>query len=119
VFDAWSNTEQLEQWLPPKEYKVRFREFDIQPGGSSHYCLVSTSGLEIWNKNFYQEVRKPFKLVYTHCYSDEKGTIQRHPMMARWPVEILTTVFLEEQPSNKTLLKLTLEPMNASMEEIT
>jgi uncharacterized protein YndB with AHSA1/START domain len=118
VFAAWTNPEQLEQWFPPNEYSVRFKEFNIQPGGASHYCLVSTSGLEIWRKNFYQEVRKPFKLVYTHCHSDENGGIQRHPMMARWPVEILTTVLLEEQPGNKTLLKLTLEPVNASMDEI-
>lgn len=39
-------------------------------------------------------------------------------MIANWPLEILTTVMLDEK-NKQTILKLSLKPVNASLEEIT
>jgi len=118
VFHAWTNTDHLAQWFAPKGYSVRFLESDIKPGGVSHYCMTSKHGLEMWGKIFYKDIIKPAKLSYTQCYSNEKGRIEPHPMIKTWPIEILTTVMLDEK-GHQTLLKLTWEPVNASVEEIT
>ena len=67
---------------------------------------------------FYKEMIPPAKLSYTQVYSNEQGGIEPHPMIKNFPVEILSTVMLDEK-NGKTTLDLTWEPINASTEEIT
>ena len=118
VFEAWTNPDQLAKWLPSKGYSMIFAKSDITPGGVSHYCMVSTSGLEMWSMIFYKEVIPPAKVSFTQVFSNEQGGIEPHPMIKNFPVEILSTVMLDEK-NGKTTLDLTWEPLNASMEEIT
>ena len=117
VFAAWTDPAQLEKWFAPKNYSVRFASAEISSGGECHYCMVSLSGLEIWHKIFYNEVTPPTKLVYSHCYSCAEDTIVPRPMVKDWPLEILTTVTLDER-QGKTRLELKLEPYNAGADEI-
>lgn len=118
VFEAWIDLEQLKAWFAPKDYSLIFAKSDIKPGGVSHYCMVSEHGLELWSKLFYKDIIPPAKLSYTQCYSNEAGEIQKHPMILDWPLEILTTVMLDEK-DGKTTLDLSWEPMNASQKEVT
>jgi len=118
VFDAWTKVEQLKQWIAPKGYSIYFAESDIVAGGVSHYCMTSSIGLEIWGISFYKDFIPPAKLSFTQCYSNEKGGIEPHPMIKDFPIEILTTVMLDEK-NGKTILNLTWEPKNASLEQIT
>ena len=118
VFDAWTKVEQLSKWFAPEDYSLIFAESKISPGGVSHYCMTSEHGIEMWNKLFYKQIIPPAKIVYTQCFSNNKGGIERHPMNPGWPLEIQTTVMLDDK-GGKTLLKLTLEPINARQEEIT
>ncbi len=118
VFDAWTIPDKLEKWLPSKGYSMKFTKSDITPGGVSHYCMTSKSGLEMWSMIFYKEMIPPAKLSYTQVYSNEQGGIEPHPMIKNFPVEILSTVMLDEK-NGKTTLDLTWEPINASTEEIT
>ena len=118
VFEAWSNPEQLKQWFAPKGYSVVYSKADIRAGGESHYCMVSKSGLEIWGKMFYKDFIPPAKLSYTQVFSNEKGGIEPHPMIKNFPIEIFSTVMLDEK-DGITKLDLTWEPVNASIEEIT
>lgn len=118
VFDAWTKPEQLKHWIAPKDYSVTYSKSDIKAGGESHYCIASEHGLEIWIKKFFKDFVAPAKLSYTQVYSNEQGGIEPHPMIKDFPIEIFTTVMLDEK-DGKTTLKLTWEPMNASVEQIT
>lgn len=118
VFDAWTDADQLARWFAPMGYTMRSLQSDIKPGGVNHYCMTSEHGLKMWGKFFYKDIIKPFKLSYTQVYSNEEGGIERHPMIKNFPIEIFTTVMLDEK-DGKTILKLTWEPLNASIEEIT
>jgi uncharacterized protein YndB with AHSA1/START domain len=118
VFNAWTDADQLAQWFAPKGYSMRALKSDIKPGGVNHYCMTSEHGLEIWGMIFYKDIIAPAKLSYTQVYSNEKGGIEPHPMIKNFPIEIFTTVMLDEK-DGKTILNLTWEPLNASMEEIT
>lgn len=118
VFDAWTIPDQLAKWQPSKGYSMIFSKSDIKPGGMSHYCMVSTGGLEMWSMLFYKDVISPAKVSYTQVFSNEQGGIEPHPMIKNFPVEILSTVMLDEK-NGKTTLDLTWEPVNASIEEIT
>ncbi len=117
VFAAWTNADQLAAWFAPEGYKLNFVEEDIRPGGVGHYSMTSKHGMQMWGKMFFREIIPPAKLVYIQCFSNETGGIERHPMNENWPVELLTTVMLDEK-EGKTILDLTWEPVNASIEEI-
>jgi uncharacterized protein YndB with AHSA1/START domain len=118
VFDAWTNSDHLKQWFAPRGYSVIFTKADIKAGGESHYCMASQGGLEIWGKMFYKDFIAPAKLSYTQVYSNAKGGIEPHPMIKNFPVEIFSTLMLDEK-NGRTTLKLTWKPVNASIEEIT
>ncbi len=118
VFEAWTNTDQLKLWIAPKGYSVIYAKGDIKAGGESHYCMASKHGLEIWIKKFFKDFIPPAKLSYTQVYSNEQGGIEPHPMIKNFPIEIYTTVMLDEK-NGKTTLDLTWEPVNASIEQIT
>lgn len=118
VFDAWADADHLAQWFAPKGYSVIYTESDIKAGGVSHYCMTSKHGLKMWGKIFYKDFIRPAKLSYTQVYSNEQGGIERHPMIKNYPIEIFTTVMLDEK-DGKTILDLTWEPLNASAEEVT
>lgn len=117
VFEAWTKVKHLKRWLPPKGYSMICAKKSIKPGGMCHYCMVSKSGMEIWGKMFYKDIIPPAKVSYTQCFSNEKGGIERHPMIKTWPLEIFTTVMLDEK-KGRTILKLTWKPLNASIDEI-
>jgi uncharacterized protein YndB with AHSA1/START domain len=118
VFEAWTSPDKLAQWFAPKGYSMNFAKSDIKPGGVIHYCMTSQHGLKMWGMIFYKDIIAPAKLSYTQVYSNEQGGIEPHPMIKNYPVEILSTVMLDEK-DGKTLLNLTWEPINASIEEIT
>ncbi len=80
--------------------------------------MASKHGLEIWGKKFFKDFIHPAKLSYTQVFSNEQGGIEPHPMIKDFPIEIFTTVMLDEK-NGKTTLNLTWEPMNASIEQIT
>jgi uncharacterized protein YndB with AHSA1/START domain len=69
-------------------------------------------------KFVYREIVAPERLVWVHSFSDEAGGLTRHPLSATWPLELLTTVTLEEAPGGKTKLTLRWSPHNATAEEI-
>lgn len=117
VFKAWTKVKHLKRWFAPKGYAMICAKKNIKPGGECHYCMVSKSGMEMWGKIFYKDIIAPAKISYTQCYSNEDGGIERHPMNGTWPLEIFTTVMLDEK-KGKTILKLTWKPINASLEEI-
>jgi uncharacterized protein YndB with AHSA1/START domain len=52
-----------------------------------------------------------------HSFSDENGGLTRHPLSPTWPLELLTTVTLEDAPGGKTKLTLRWSPLNPSEEE--
>jgi len=118
VFAAWSETDQLKQWFAPQGYSLLFANSNIKPGGETHCCMTSKAGIEIWRKLFYKDIIAPAKLSYTVVYSNEKGGIEPHPMIKNFPIEIFTTVMLDEK-NGKTTLNLSWEPLNANMEQIT
>ncbi len=121
VFEAWTNPDQLKRWIAPQGYSVIYSKGDIKAGGESHYCIVSKSGLEIWIKKFFKDFIPPAKLSYTQVYSNEQGGIEPHPTIREFPLEIFTTVMIDEidGKDDKTTLDLTWEPVNASAEQIT
>lgn len=116
VWKAWTQPEMLAKWFGPKGCTSTAVKQDLRPGGVLH-TRMEQNGTTIWGKLTYQEITPPSRLVWLHSFSDEGGVnLTRHPMSPNWPLELLTTVILEEQ-GNKTKLTLTWVPVNASDSE--
>ena len=116
VFKAWTEPERLAQWWGPSGFEIRIAEFDLLPGGTFHYCLVTPDGNEMWGKFVYREIVAPERLVFVVSFSDAAGGMTRHPMSATWPLEVLSTITFSEYNGKTTLIGRS-TPINASDEE--
>jgi uncharacterized protein YndB with AHSA1/START domain len=116
VFDVWTNPEHLKNWLAPGGMKIHYKTCDIRPGGMAHYSMDGP-GPKIWGKAVYEEIKKPTRLVYIQCFSDENGGVGTHPMAPTFPRQMRTTVLFEAE-GNKTKITLTWVAVDATDEEI-
>ncbi|MDP2653358.1 MAG: SRPBCC domain-containing protein [Candidatus Omnitrophota bacterium] len=116
VWKAFTEPERMKHWWGPKGFTVRVAKMDFHPGGTYHYGLQSPTGQEVWGKFVYREIVKPERIVWVNSFSDEKGGVARHPMSPGWPLEMLTTLTLEEQ-GGKTTLTIRWVPINATEQE--
>jgi uncharacterized protein YndB with AHSA1/START domain len=79
--------------------------------------MRAPDGQVMWAKFIYREIVAPELLVWVHSFSDEAGGVTRHPMSPTWPLKLLTTVTLEENPGGKTKLTLRRSPLEATEAE--
>lgn len=117
VWKAWTEPDRIAQWMGPKgSEKGRVLRHELKPGGVLLSSMIA-NGHEMWGKHVYREVIPISRLVWVHSFSNEKGELARHPMAPLWPLELLTTLTLEEMGQKKTKLTLTWVPINATAEE--
>jgi uncharacterized protein YndB with AHSA1/START domain len=116
VWKAWTEPARLAAWLGPKgTSKGRVLRHELRPGGVLHSSYFA-NGHEMWGKQVYREVVPVSRLVWVQSFSDEHGALTRNPMAPAWPIEMLTTLILEDF-GTKTKLTLLWEPINATDEE--
>jgi uncharacterized protein YndB with AHSA1/START domain len=116
VWKAWTEPARLAEWMGPKgSSKGRVLSHELRPGGVLHSAYVF-NGHEIWGKYVYREVVPVSRLVWVQSFSDEHGGLARHPMAPTWPLEMLTTVLLDDL-GRRTRLTLRWEPINATEDE--
>lgn len=116
VWKAWTEPEHFKRWFGPKGCTVPEAKMDVKAGGITHCCVLAPDGREMWGKFIYREITRPERLVYVQYFSDREGGITRHPMVATWPLQMLTTVTLTEQ-NGKTSLTVQWTPVNPTEEE--
>ena len=117
VYDAWVNPEHLSQWYKPPGFTLEHKTLDVKAGGVSHHALISPDGWKMWELHKFQEVEKPNKISYIHCFSNENAEIAAHPKMPDWPKETLITLVFEEAGEGTKVL-FTLKPHNATDAEV-
>lgn len=110
VFDAWSDPEHLKRW------SVERCTNDPRPGGVMHYAMRTPDGSLMWGKWVYREIVRPERLEYIQLFSDESGAVTRHPFAPEWPLEMLSTVTLEEN-AGKTTMTIRWSPQNPTESE--
>lgn len=115
VWRTWTDPALLPRWYGPRVETVIHR-LDLTPGG---LWLVEMrwDGGSGYQRAEYTEVTPPERLVWLHSSTDAEWTITPSPMMPDWPRVLLTTVTLEEV-GDRTRLRLTWTPHEASEAEI-
>ena len=117
VWECFTEPERMRQWWGPKGCSVASAKMDRRPGGTYHYGLAMPNGQVMWGKFVYREIEKPARLVWVNSFSDEAGGVTRHPLSPTWPLELLTTVTLADEPAGRTKLTIRWSPLNPSAEE--
>jgi uncharacterized protein YndB with AHSA1/START domain len=97
VFKAWTEAERLARWFGPKGCTITQAKMELSPGGACRFCMRMPDGRDIWGRWVFREIVAPARIVFVSSFSDEKGGLARHPAIAHWPLEILTTITFEEQ----------------------
>jgi uncharacterized protein YndB with AHSA1/START domain len=77
VFRAYSEKEILEQWLGPRELKIRYEKFDAYTGGSYRYIASLPNGFEIGYHGVCHEHTRPERIINTFEFEGlpEKGHV--------------------------------------------
>jgi uncharacterized protein YndB with AHSA1/START domain len=97
MFSLWTNPEHLSQWFGPAGVELVQSTLDLKANGVHHFCMKTSDGHKMWGKWVFREIDPPYRLVWVHSFSDEKGGLTRHPLTDTWPLELLTTVTFEER----------------------
>ncbi len=105
----------MTHWWGPKGTIVRVAKMDFRVGGTYHCCMKSPDGSEMWGKFSYREIIEPGKIVFVNAFSDENGALNRHPKIADWPLEMLSTfTFVEKEGKTEfTVSWIPLSPTQA------
>jgi len=105
VFRAWTEPKMLEHWWGPKGCGARVLSFDLRLDGTAHFSMRTPDGKVMMGKWVFREIAPPERIVFVNSFADEKMQIVRHPYLANWPLEILTTVtFAEEHEKTKVIV---------------
>ena len=116
VWQCFTDAQQMKHWWGPKGFKVIHSKMDLRTGGMYHYGLRTPQGQEMWGRFVYSEIVAPERITFVSSFSDEQGSLSRHPGHMTWPIEILTNFVFEER-GGKTLFTITSSALNASDEE--
>lgn len=106
VFNAFSESEQLEKWWGPQGWKTENLQFDFKPEGVWHYCMTCVDqeqgdfyGQQSCGKGTYHEIAAPEKIVYTDLFVDDQGNA-----VEGMPALLITTVSTRTQFASEEAL---------------
>ncbi|MBX7146339.1 MAG: SRPBCC domain-containing protein [Alphaproteobacteria bacterium] len=117
MFKIWTDPQHLKHWWGPKGFKVRVADMDFKVGGNFHYCLLAPDGSDMWGKFVFRDIVPNERIIFISSFSDEKGSITRHPMSMDWPLKMLSTITFEEN-QGKTTVTVKWLPYEATDKEI-
>ena len=115
VWKTWTEPELLVRWYGPRVETIVHR-LEVKPGGL-WLGEMRWDGKSNYQRVEYTEIDPPARLVWLHSVSDADWNVISNPMMADWPRVLLTTVTFEED-GDRTKLRLTWVPHEASEAEI-
>lgn len=117
MFEMWIKPEHFGKWIAPKGFDTEFFRADIKPGGSTFWCMSNRTGMKMYGRAEYLEVKKPNLIKYAQQFCDENEKLARHPMSPTWPATMLTTVELTAEDPDKTRVTVTWEPYGETTAE--
>lgn len=75
VFAAWTEPHHIARWKGPHGFASTLDRFDMQPGGLFRFCLHAPDGTAHWQRGTFREIVPPRRLVMTHRWEREDGTM--------------------------------------------
>lgn len=66
VWQAYTDERHFPHWFGPNGFTITLHSMDVRPGGMSRYIMHGPDGTDYGNRQVYQEVERPERLVYLH-----------------------------------------------------
>jgi uncharacterized protein YndB with AHSA1/START domain len=75
VWQAWTESDLLDQWWAPKPWQAKTKTMEFREGGFWLYCMVGPDGEQSWARADYKTIvpQKSFAALDVFC--DENGTV--------------------------------------------
>lgn len=73
VWEAWTQSEILDQWWAPKPYKVETKSMDFREGGQWFYAMVSPEDEKHWCRFDFRNVTMGEGFSGVEVFTDEDG----------------------------------------------
>jgi uncharacterized protein YndB with AHSA1/START domain len=75
VFELWTIPEHIVNWWGPTGFTTTMDVMDVRAGGEWRFTMHGPDGTDYRNKNVYDEVKRPERIVYTHFSPDFQATV--------------------------------------------
>jgi len=91
VWEAWTNSEILDQWWAPKPYHTETKSMDFKEGGLWLYAMVSPEGDRSWCKEAFTTIDFHYLITNTVGFCDEEGKDSPDFPVMNWTKEFNRT----------------------------
>lgn len=76
VWEAWTNSEILDQWIAPKPWRAETKTMDFREGGFWLYAMVGPQNEKHWSRYDYAKIEPRKSITELRAFSDENGTVK-------------------------------------------
>lgn len=101
LWQAWTESELLDQWWAPKPWKAETKTMEFRKGGFWHYAMVGPEEEKHWGKANYLDVIPKKTFAAKDGFCDENGV-----MNTTFPQTLWETNFIPKE--NKVLVDITI-----------
>ncbi len=84
VWNAWTQSDLLDQWWAPKPWKAKTKSMDFREGGFWMYAMVGPDGAEQWCRVDYDKIIPSKSFDGTDAFCDDKGNINHEFPVMHW-----------------------------------
>ena len=112
VWNAWTQSDLLDQWWAPKPWKARTKSMNFNQDGTWLYCMEGPEGENPWCRADFETIAAPESYTGTDAFCDEQGNISGDFPQMHWDVR-----FSENGTGTVVDVELTF-PSEADLEKI-
>ena len=76
VWDAYTQSELLDQWWAPKPFASRTKVMDFRVGGKRFYAMVSPEGDERWAVQKYNSITPKTNFKFFNAFADKDENLE-------------------------------------------
>lgn len=113
VWQAWTDSEILDQWWAPKPWKAKTKIMDFREGGYWLYSMIGPDGTESWCKAFIKKIELLKSFDGEDCFCDENG-VKNDAL----PAMLWDNQFSSSEIGTKVSIEITFESKEALLKII-
>jgi uncharacterized protein YndB with AHSA1/START domain len=76
VWEAFTNAELLDQWLPPHPMKAKTKYQDFRVGGKRFYAMISPAAEERWALQEYTAITPKTSFSFYNAFADKEENLE-------------------------------------------
>ena len=102
VWQAWTQSQFLDQWWAPRPWRAETKFMDFREGGRWLYCMVGPDGSRMWAKMDFKKIVNHQYIVSVDGFADETGQDTHQFPSMHWRSNFSTT-------ANGTLVEVNIQ----------